>query len=60
MYQLIQKYNGVEELDDFDLTDDEGLCRLCNFQPLCSYLLTHNNRYDEKSYTESLQDKQPA
>lgn len=60
IYQLIQKYSGVEELDDFDLTDDEGLCRLCNFQPLCSYLLTNNNQYDEKSYTESLQDKQPA
>lgn len=60
MYLLMQQYNGVSDLDEFEFTDEEGHCRLCNFQPLCSYLLNNNNQYDEKSYTESLQDKQPA
>lgn len=60
MYLLTRKANGVVDLDEFELTDDDGLCRLCNFQPLCSYLLNNNNQYDEKSYTESLPDKQSA
>lgn len=60
MHLLSRKENGIISLGDFDLTDDEGLCRLCNFQPLCSYLINNNYQYDEKSYIKSLQDKQPA
>ncbi len=45
-------------MEDFELTDDEGHCKNCNFQSLCSYLLINNNQYDEKSYIESIQSKQ--
>lgn len=48
------------DIEDFELTDDEGHCKNCNFQALCSYLLINNNQYDEKSYIESIQGRQLA
>jgi hypothetical protein len=46
-----------QKIDDFDLTDNEGSCKLCNYRTLCSFLLL-NNKYDEKSYIEFIQSKQ--
>ncbi|PUZ30548.1 PD-(D/E)XK nuclease superfamily protein [Chitinophaga costaii] len=57
--QLLIGSEGSEAvIEDFELTDDEGHCKNCNFQGLCSYLLINNNQYDEKSYIESIQGKQ--
>lgn len=46
------------DIDDFELTDDEGHCRFCNYRSLCSYLLINKNSYDEKSYAQFVQDNQ--
>ena len=57
---ILQLTNKNEEIDieDFELTDNEGSCKFCNFRPLCSYLLLNNNNYDEKSYIEFVQSNQ--
>ncbi len=47
--------NGI---DNYEMTEDDGHCATCNHQILCSYLLTHNNQYDETSYAEFIQSKQ--
>ena len=46
---------GEAEIENYEITDDEGLCSTCNFQTLCSYLFTNKNQYDEKSYLEFVQ-----
>ncbi|MBC8052160.1 MAG: PD-(D/E)XK nuclease family protein [Sphingobacteriaceae bacterium] len=57
--RLLTKSDDKEiDIENFELTDDEGLCATCNFQTLCSYLLINNNQYDEKSYIESVQNTQ--
>lgn len=43
------------DIEDFEMTDESSLCQACNFQPLCSFLLSNKNIYDEKLYTESIQ-----
>lgn len=52
-----RKYEEFE-ITEFDQTDNQSSCRMCNFRPLCSYLLTHKNCYDEKSYLEYVRDQQ--
>jgi hypothetical protein len=46
------------DIEDFELTDDEGLCKFCNYRSLCSFLLINNNKYDEKSYAEFVQSNE--
>lgn len=46
------------DIDEFELTDDEGLCKSCNFQTLCSFLLKNKNQYDEKLYSQFIQASQ--
>jgi hypothetical protein len=55
---LADKTEGKPHIDDFDFTDDEGHCRFCNYRSLCSYLLINKNGYDEKSYTQFVQNSQ--
>ena len=52
-----RKYEEIE-ITEFNQTENQSSCRMCNFRPLCSYLLTHNNCYDEKSYLEYVRDQQ--
>lgn len=54
---LTNKDKGIN-IEDFELTDNEGSCKFCNYRPLCSYLLLNKNNYDEKSYTEFVQSNQ--
>lgn len=44
--------------DNFETTENEASCKFCNFRPLCAYLLTHNNEYDEQAYAKYVQDCQ--
>jgi len=60
IYLLTGKNQSEINIEDFELTEDQGHCETCNFQTLCSYLLINNNQYDEKSYLEFVQDKQSA
>lgn len=48
------------EIDDFELTDNVSSCTLCNYRSICSYLLLHNNKFDENAYTQYVQDFQFA
>jgi hypothetical protein len=48
----------LPDIDNFEFTDDPGLCSSCNFQTLCTYLLENKNKYDEKLYLKSIQTKQ--
>jgi hypothetical protein len=43
------------DIEDFEMTDEGSLCQSCNFQTLCSFLLSNKNNYDERLYTESIQ-----
>lgn len=43
------------DIEDFDMTDEGSLCAECNFQTLCSFLMSNKNNYDEKLYIESIQ-----
>lgn len=49
-----KEINNKINIEDFELTDDEGHCRLCNFRSLCSFVLL-NDHFDEKSYTQFIQ-----
>lgn len=58
---LLDEQNGNDDdIDNYEMTEDEGHCLACNHQTLCSYLITHNSQYDEKSYAEFIQSKQPV
>lgn len=48
----------IENITNFELTDNEGICKFCNYQSLCENLLLNNNQYDEESYTKFVQSKQ--
>jgi hypothetical protein len=43
------------DIDDFEMTDESSLCKSCNFQTLCSFLLSNKNEYNEKLYAEFVQ-----
>lgn len=49
---------NIDDIKGFELTENEGNCRLCNYQPFCEHLLLNNNQYDEESYTEFVQSKE--
>lgn len=57
---LLVDNRKFEEIDitEFDETANQSSCNMCNFRPLCSYLLTHNNVFDEKSYLEYVSGQQ--
>lgn len=50
--------SSINDITNFELTDNEGTCEFCNYRSLCENLLLNNNQYDEKSYTEFVQSKQ--
>ena len=56
---LIHPYEQAD-IDDYEMTENESSCKLCGFRPLCIYLLLNENHYDEKSYTEFVQNSQFA
>lgn len=49
---------NIEDINGFELTENEGSCKFCNYQSLCENLLLNNNEYDEESYTKFVQSKQ--
>jgi len=57
---LLTKNAAIPDIDDFEMTDNENSCRMCNYRSVCSYLLLNNNQYDEKSYSEFVQANQFA
>lgn len=57
---LLQVSYEDADPDDYWITDNDATCKLCSFRPLCIYLLTNENEYDEKSYFEFIQRYQPA
>lgn len=57
---LLTNNDAEVDIEDFELTDNEGSCKFCNHRSLCSYLLLNNNNYDEKSYIEFVQSSQLA
>ncbi len=48
------------DIQDFDTTDNQSSCRLCNFKTLCAYLIQNNFQYNEDTYLKSLQVKEFA
>jgi hypothetical protein len=56
---LYAKYEDAE-VDNFEPTENEISCKLCNFRTLCTYLLLNNNQYDEKAYNEFVRADQFA
>ena len=54
-----KKYEDYN-IDDFELTENQSSCNLCNFRTLCSYMLLNNNQYHEESYIKFVQDQQFA
>ncbi len=57
---LLTEKDEEIDIEDFELTDNEGSCKFCNHRSLCSYLLLNNNNYNEKSYAEFVQSAQLA
>lgn len=55
--KLLFDHKRYDELkiDNIESTDNEAICKLCNFKTLCGHLLINNNNYEEKLYSESLQ-----
>jgi hypothetical protein len=53
--ELLHASYDEADPDDFEPTENVSSCMLCNFRPFCTYLLTHNNEYDEKAYAEYVQ-----
>jgi hypothetical protein len=58
IFTLVGTSEAPNEIEDFELTDNDGLCTSCNFQTLCSFLVANKNQYDEKLFTKSIQAKQ--
>ncbi len=54
---LTERTNEID-IEEFELTDNEGSCKFCDYRSLCSYILLNNNNYDEESYTEFVQSNQ--
>lgn len=64
---IYQTYGDVEllvgnrtfdqiDIGEFDLSDNDVICQFCAFRALCVYMLNNNLMYDEKKYSESLQN----
>lgn len=47
-------------IKDFDTTDNQSTCEMCNFKPLCSFLIKNKFQYDENTYFQSLQVEELA
>jgi len=57
---LLEGENEVPNIDDFEGTDNDGSCKICNFRSICAFLYLNNNEYDEKAFTEFVQVTQFA
>lgn len=56
--KLLRDGKEVADIDDFDYTESPATCANCNFKSLCYYMFTNNNRYDEKTYVEFIQNQE--
>jgi hypothetical protein len=52
---LLMGNSDNPDIDDFEETDNDGSCKICNYRSICAYLYFNNNHYDEKVYTEFIQ-----
>jgi len=48
----------IEDINNFDLTEDEHICATCNFRELCKILLLNNNNYDETALSKPIQNQE--
>jgi hypothetical protein len=56
--KLLKDSKEVADIDDFDYTESPATCTNCTFKTLCYYMFTNNNRYDEKTYVEFVQNQE--
>lgn len=56
---LLLGENEVPDIDDFEGTDNDGSCKMCNFRSICAFLYL-NTIYDEKAFTEFVRATQFA
>jgi len=55
--KLIKAENdGCIDASRFSTTDNHNSCMICNFRMLCGFLTRNKFQYDEKSYTQFIQD----
>jgi hypothetical protein len=47
-------------LEQIDRTDNMNACEMCRFRTLCCYLITHQFKYDEPSYSQYVRDTEFA
>lgn len=56
---LLLEETEARDIEDFEGTDNDGSCKICNFRSICAFLYL-NDVYDEKAFAEFVQDRQPA
>jgi hypothetical protein len=56
---LLLGENQDRDIRDFEGTDNDGSCKICNFRSICAFLYL-NDVYDEKAYAEFVQITQFA
>ncbi|MDR3715876.1 MAG: PD-(D/E)XK nuclease family protein [Puia sp.] len=56
---LLLGENEEPDIRDFEGTDNDGSCKICNFRSICAFLYL-NDVYDEKAFTEFVQANQFA
>lgn len=56
---LLLDENQEPDIRDFEGTDNDGSCKICNFRSICAFLYL-NDVYDEKAYAEFVQTAQFA
>jgi len=56
--KLLVDGNSYKNIDiaEYDLTENESICKFCNFRKICIYLLINNNIYNEETYIKFIQD----
>jgi hypothetical protein len=57
---LLLGENERPNIGDFEGTNNDGSCKICNFRSICAFLYLNNNKYDEKAFTEFVQANQFA
>lgn len=57
---LLLGENEMPSIDEFEATDNDGSCKICNFRSICAFLYLNNSKYDEKAFTEFVQATQFA
>lgn len=56
---LLLGENEIPDIDDFEGTDNDGSCKMCNFRSICAFLYL-NTIYDEKAFIEFVRATQFA